>query len=895
MNTSSTPSAPSLEVMLTQIMGQFQQQQQSQQTQQSHSQQSQSTQPQSTQLDLNLLQMLLTPLYQQVQQQQSQQTVQQQQQYQLSQAQQQQQSQQTQVQQQQHSQQPQTQQQQHSQLSQTQQRDGHRVIQQQEADDPSNIPLREDDEYDVVLPANFQFHDIPQDKCDKILQNGKGKRVFNASIKSELVRIFATQAFLDRKEFYYRRQNAPLKNALREYFPHLSDNLLKNLIQSMKDYVRNHWTKKGCPYHAMWVQEKNAKHLKYNNGKVSTQKNPNKSKGVTKPKIIKMPQIRKTSQELKSVQMELKRLFSEWSKNPDDQECIDSIALQLESTYYDRLHSLRSGNGNYTFKGYINDHPVLTIDIFLYFEWKLMKTTADEASALEYDDFEQKVKDMTKMMAYFMIHHEEQDTLLEQMENYFNDKARRNLKARDVVIDEDSLQFEVDNMHKETALLDLLQSDECNDYIDHLLIALIFYIEDKWKVRDSNNIIVECATTKTSLSTAHIAAMNKRPDGLYRKYVVMIDKTVVFEDESLLKVFIMYYCACDIGARAFGSFLLKTFIDEAIVGEVRNRISTYRSFIAKLTTVYENEDQVRDLFPDFYQFLNRKKKVSSAPVFDRNRVLALLVDKPKQTKQSLKKGKKKVTKKKKKQTEKEKKKQSKEQQKKGKKRNKKQTEDSDHDDDPPAKKRKKTTDDMELDDEEDIDSISQGDKVELYLDSQYYGIGTIFKCHTSSKFKVHHREYSTSEYYDIQLDDIDGEFTDMEVDGIVPEVNSRVPWRIEDTKKYQQTKRHAQQEQEEEEEQEDEEQHEEEDQGAQQEEEEEEQEVDDTRHSKRAKIPTACHGCGNKLTHKYCCDHCSRYYCEGCASRCASTKCFNIVCMNCGTKCRSKWKCVNCK
>lgn len=393
----------------------------------------------------------------------------------------------------------------------------------------------------------------------------------------------AEQLFLQRKEFYFRRQNEVMKKALQELLVDTDDNVISNIVHSILEYIRNHWTKKGKPYHEMWMKEKKTKKLDFKQGERFQRKSPQKSPVTAKAKVIKLPEISLTESELDGIRADLKRIY----QNNEEGTCDETIARLLETSYYERIYKLRATSVDYTFKKYIQQYPILSVMRWLYYEWKLVKAYVKEDCSLEFDEFEEKLLSICKFMAYYVIHCEEHSLLLDIMQTFFKRKAKRNIEAREELVDDDSLKQELHKMHRESALHNLLESDDWQQYSDHLLLSFIRYMEDGWRGRESRKILVECTTRTTTLEYAYIAAMNPRSDGTYRSYSVVIDKYTVYSDQNLAKVFVMYYCACDLAARDFGHKVMKTFIDEAIVGESRVRGNTYRAFIVKLMDVYE--------------------------------------------------------------------------------------------------------------------------------------------------------------------------------------------------------------------------------------------------------------------------------------------------------------------
>ena len=98
-----------------------------------------------------------------------------------------------------------------------------------------------------ILEDNFTFN-VPDETLNGLFDTTNKK-------KRELVKRCAEQLFLNREEFYYRRQNDIMKKALSGILPDASDNHISILVTAINDYRRNHWTKKGKPYQYVEARE----------------------------------------------------------------------------------------------------------------------------------------------------------------------------------------------------------------------------------------------------------------------------------------------------------------------------------------------------------------------------------------------------------------------------------------------------------------------------------------------------------------------------------------------------------------------------------------------------------------------------------------------------------------
>ena len=139
--------------------------------------------------------------------------------------------------------------------------------------------------YVSILEDNFTFN-VPDETLNGLFDTTNKKKLFNESKKRELVKRCAEQLFLNREEFYYRRQNDIMKKALSGILPDASDNHISILVTAINDYRRNHWTKKGKPYHNMWKQEKKYKNLDFRESTTFQATHKKKTDTHGKPKAI---------------------------------------------------------------------------------------------------------------------------------------------------------------------------------------------------------------------------------------------------------------------------------------------------------------------------------------------------------------------------------------------------------------------------------------------------------------------------------------------------------------------------------------------------------------------------------------------------------------------------------
>lgn len=231
--------------------------------------------------------------------------------------------------------------------------------------------------YSVVLEDDFKFSEIPEHLINGLLNKKKECRSqFNENNKREFVRLCATQLFLERNEFHFRRQGEVIESALRDVLSsiNVTDQHITNLKTSILDYRRNTWMRKGKSHHDEWKREKEHKRLHYKKGVEIVQKHIQKSPVVAKVKAFTLPEIRKTETELAQIRSDLKKHFI----SSDNDHNVSAISLLLESSYYDRVSLLRDKSGDYTYKQYVKQYPILTISQWLYYEWRMVKAYMEE-------------------------------------------------------------------------------------------------------------------------------------------------------------------------------------------------------------------------------------------------------------------------------------------------------------------------------------------------------------------------------------------------------------------------------------------------------------------------------------------------------------------------------------